>query len=133
MVRALGSRVTGRNLNVVLGTVLLAYVGFSLLDWVTTATALSSGGSEGNPIAASLYVQYGAVGLLAFKVLVVGFIVAALLLIPRRVMSLRVAVWAATAFTLVTAAVVIGNLHALQHLTNPGDLHQVLPGGVRFL
>ena len=124
---------SGHKLNAVLLAVLGAYMVFSLLDWLTTATALASGGHEGNPIAASVYVQYGAAGLFAFKALVVGVIVAALLLVPRRVMSLRVAVWAAMAFALVTAVVVVGNLHALQHLTNGGDLHQVLPSNVRFL
>jgi hypothetical protein len=125
--------VSGRNLNAILLSVLLAYVGFSLLDWTTTTTALASGGQEGNPIAASVWIQYGAVGLLAFKALIVAVIIAVLMLIPRRVMSVRVAVWVATAFTLATAATVIGNLHALQHLTNGGDLYQVLRSDVRFL
>ena len=124
---------SGRNLKAILITVLIAYVVFSLLDWLTTATALASGGREGNPIASSIYVQYGAAGLLAFKAIVVGVIIAILVRMPRRVMSLRLAVWAATAFTLVTAAAVVGNLHALQHLTNGGELHQLLPDNVRFL
>jgi threonine/homoserine efflux transporter RhtA len=133
VVRTLGSRISKDNLNAVFLAVLGAYVIFSLLDVITTAVALASGGREGNPIAASVYSQYGAVGLFGFKVLIVGVIIAALVFVPRKVMSKRVAVWAATVFTLATAVAVVGNLHALQGLANPGDLHQVLPANVRFV
>ena len=74
---------------------LIAYALFSLLDWMTTARALPQGGHEGNPIAALLYEQFGSAGLLLFKAIVVALIIAVLVLIPRRVMSQRVAVWVA--------------------------------------
>jgi hypothetical protein len=96
--------------------VLVAYALFSLFDWLTTSTALPAGGREGNPIAASLYTEYGSAGLLVFKVLVVAVIVGVLVFIPRRVMSQRVAVWVATGFVILTAVAVIGNVHALASL-----------------
>lgn len=114
--RALRSEVSKRDKDVVFRFVLLAYALFSLLDWMTTSTALEVGGRERNPIAASLYAQYGSAGLLLFKVLVVGVIVAVLVRIPRRIMSQRVAVWVATAFVVVTAVAVLGNIHALSTL-----------------
>jgi hypothetical protein len=118
MVRALRSEVSLRGRNTAFRLVLIAYVLFSLLDWVTTTTALPQGGHEGNPLAASLYTQFGAAGLLTFKVLVVALIIGVLVFIPRRVMSQRVAVWVATAFVVATAVAVIGNVHALASLQN---------------
>jgi Domain of unknown function (DUF5658) len=118
MLRALRSEVSHRDRNAAFRLVLTAYALFSLLDWVTTSTALPQGGRESNPIAASLYTQYGSVGLLAFKALVVAVIVGVLVFIPRRVMSQRVAVWVATAFVVLTAVAVIGNVHALASLQN---------------
>ncbi len=104
--------------------VLAAYVVVSVLDWVTTASALPQGGREGNPIAASLYSQYGSAGLLLFKGVVVAVIITILVLIPRRIMSRRVAVWVGTAFVAITAFAVIGNLHALASLSpGPWDFH----------
>jgi hypothetical protein len=58
--------------------------------------------------------------LLLFKVLVVTLIVGVLLRIPRRIMSQRVAVWVATAFVVVTALAVIGNVEALRSLPAAG-------------
>jgi Domain of unknown function (DUF5658) len=107
--------------------VLAAYAFFSLLDWLTTATALPQGGREGNPLAASLYAQYGSAGLLFFKAVVVAFIIGVLALIPRRVMSQRVAVWVATAFVVLTAVAVIGNVHALASLQNGNLQPQSFP------
>ena len=89
-----------------------AYVLFSLFDWVTTAFALASGGSEGNPVAASVFASFGDAGLLAFKALVVAVIVAVLVLIPRRVMSLRLATWVAAIFAVISAFIVIHNVQA---------------------
>lgn len=116
MLRVLRSEVSLRGRNVAFGLVLSAYTLFSLLDWLTTTTALPAGGREGNPIAASLYTEYGPTGLLVFKTLVVAVIIGVLVFIPRRVMSQRVAVWVATAFVIVTAAAVVGNVHALASL-----------------
>ena len=95
-----------------------AYVLFSLFDWVTTVVSLAAGGAEGNPIAASVFSMFGSAGLLVFKALVVGLIIAILLLIPRRVMSLRVATWVAAAFAVVSAVTVIHNVQAYGSLVN---------------
>jgi hypothetical protein len=118
MLRALRSEVSLNGRNAAFRLVLVAYALFSLLDWVTTTTALPQGGREGNPLAASLYTEFGSAGLLAFKVLTVAVIIGVLIFIPRRVMSQRVAVWVATAFVVVTAVAVIGNVHALASLQN---------------
>jgi Domain of unknown function (DUF5658) len=126
MLQALRSEVSARDRTMAFRLVLGAYAFFSLLDWLTTATALPQGGREGNPLAASLYAQYGSAGLLFFKAVVVAFIIGALALIPRRVMSQRVAVWVGTAFVVITAVAVIGNVHALASLSHgPYDVHQV--------
>ncbi len=132
MLRALRSEVSLRDRNAAFRLVLIAYALLSLLDWLTTTTALPQGGREGNPIAASLYMQYGSVGLLAFKALVVAVIVGVLVFIPRRVMSQRVAVWVATAFVVLTAVAVIGNVHALASLQNDNLQPQSFPH-VRFI
>ena len=120
MLRILGSNVGTRGRDAALRAVIVAYALFSLADWTTTAIALALGARERNPIAASLYYQYGAAGLLLFKVLVVTLIVGVLLRIPRRIMSQRVAVWVATAFVVVTALAVIGNVEALRSLPAGG-------------
>jgi hypothetical protein len=120
MLRILSSDVGMRGRDAALRFVIVAYAVFSLADWITTATALALGARERNPIAASLYSQYGAAGLLFFKVLVVTLIVGVLLRIPRRIMSQRVAVWVATAFVVVTAVAVIGNVEALGTLPAAG-------------
>lgn len=91
---------------------LFTYVLFSLFDWVTTAVALEAGGTEGNPLAASVFSMFGSSGLLVFKALAVVAIVAILLAMPRRIMSLRVATWIAAAFAVVSAVIVISNAHA---------------------
>jgi Domain of unknown function (DUF5658) len=127
MLRALRSEVSLRDRNAAFRLVLIAYAFVSLLDWVTTATAIPQGGREGNPIAASLYSQYGSAGLLTFKALVVAVIIGVLVYIPRRVMSQRIAVWVATAFVVVTAAAVIGNVHALASLQNGNLQPQSFP------
>jgi nitrate reductase gamma subunit len=101
---------------VAFGLALATYALFSLLDWLTTSTALPAGGREGNPLAASLYTEYGSAGLLVFKVMVVAVIIGVLVYIPRRVMSQRVAVWVTTGFVILTAVAVIGNVHALASL-----------------
>lgn len=116
LLRALRSEVAKRDKDVIFRSVTVAYALFSLLDWMTTSTALELGGRERNPIASSLYEQYGSAGLLLFKALVVGVIIAVLIRIPRRIMSRRVAVWVATAFVVVTAIAVLGNIHALSTL-----------------
>ena len=118
MLRALRSEVSLRGSNAAFGLVLMAYALFSVLDWLTTATALPAGGREANPVAASLYTQYGSPGLLVFKAVVVAVIIGVLVFISRRIMSKRVAVWVATAFVVITALAVVGNVHAfasLQH------------------
>lgn len=120
LLRTLRSEVSTRDRKAVFHLVIISYALFSVLDWMTTTTALSLGGRERNPIAASLYVQYGSPGLLLFKALVVAAIVAVLVLIPRRIMSQRVAVWVATAFVVITALAVLGNVHALGTL--PADV-----------
>lgn len=127
MLRALRSEVSLRDRNAAFCVVLIAYALVSLLDWVTTATAIPQGGREGNPIAASLYTQYGSAGLLTFKALVVAVIIGVLVYIPRRVMSQRIAVWVATAFVVVTALAVIGNVHALASLQNGNLQPQSFP------
>jgi Domain of unknown function (DUF5658) len=127
MLRALRSEVSLRDRNAAFLFVLIAYALFSLLDWVTTTTALPQGGREGNPIAASLYTEYGPAGLLAFKALIVALIIGVLVFIPRRVMSQRVAVWVTTAFVVVTAVAVIGNVHALASLQNGNLQPQSFP------
>jgi Domain of unknown function (DUF5658) len=127
MLRALRSEVSLRDRNAAFLFVLIAYALFSLLDWVTTTTALPQGGREGNPIAASLYTEYGPAGLLTFKALIVALIIGVLVFIPRRVMSQRVAVWVTTAFVVVTALAVIGNVHALASLQNGNLQPQSFP------
>jgi hypothetical protein len=116
MLRVLRSEVGLRGRNVAFGLVLVTYALFSLFDWLTTSTALPAGGREGNPIAASLYTEYGSTGLLVFKTLVVAAIVGVLVFIPRRIMSQRVAVWVTTGFVIATALAVLGNVHALASL-----------------
>jgi Domain of unknown function (DUF5658) len=127
MLRALRSEVSLRDRNAAFRLVLIAYAIFSLLDWVTTTTALPQGGLEGNPLAASLYTQFGPAGLLIFKALIVAVIIGVLVFIPRRVMSQRVAVWVATAFVVATAVAVIGNVHALASLQNGNLQPQSFP------
>jgi Domain of unknown function (DUF5658) len=127
MLRSLRSEVSTRDRIAALRLVLIAYALFSFLDWITTATALAQGGRERNPIAASLYAQYGSPGLLLFKVLVVALIIGVFMVIPRRVMSLRIAVWVATAFVAFTALAVIGNVHALASLTHSAGQYQSVP------
>lgn len=109
---------------------LSAYVLFSLLDWITTAVALAAGGTEGNPIAASVFSVFGNAGLLVFKAVVVAIIIAALMLIPRRIMSLRVATWIGAIFAVVAAVTVIHNVQAyislLQHPHTP-PYHSTAP------
>jgi membrane-bound metal-dependent hydrolase YbcI (DUF457 family) len=119
----LRAEVSTRDRNTVFRFVVAAYALFSLLDWMTTTTALALGGRERNQIAASLYQQYGSAGLLLFKGLVVAVIVAVLVRIPRRIMSLRVAVWVATGFVVITALAVLGNVHALETLPGAGLRH----------
>jgi Domain of unknown function (DUF5658) len=127
MLRALRSEVSARDRNAAFRLVLVAYAFFSLLDWMTTATALPQGGSESNPIAVSLYDQYGSAGLLLFKALIVTLIIGVLVIIPRKVMSQRIAMWVATAFVVVTAVAVIGNVHALASLTHGNLQPQSFP------
>ena len=109
--RLLG-RVSNRDGRAVLLFALFTYVLFSLFDWVTTAVALDAGGAEGNPLAASVFSMFGSGGLLVFKALVVAVILAVLLWIPRRIMSLRVATWVALVFAVLSAVIVISNVHA---------------------
>src|SRR5438270_916326 len=70
-----------------------AYVVFGLLDCVTTAMALARGGREGNQLAASIYADHGLLSLFAFKAVVVAFIIAVLVWLPR-----RLAAWVTTVF-----------------------------------
>ena len=91
--------------------VALAYVAFSLGDCVTTAYVLAHGGRERNPIASSLYGSYGMGALVAFKAAVVAVILVTLGFLPR-----RPAVWVATAFCVIAALAVAGNLQAFNHL-----------------
>lgn len=95
-----------------------AYVLFSLFDWTTTALSLGVGGTEGNPLAASVFSMFGNAGLLVFKAVVVAVIIAILVLMPRRVMSLRVATWIAAIFAVVSAVIVIHNVQAYASLLN---------------
>src|SRR5438132_11792390 len=90
----------------------VAYVGFGLLDCIATAAARAHGGHEGNRFAASLYEQYGIGSLFAFKLIIVTIIISGLMMIPR-----RTAVWLTTAFAGAVALAVVGNLHALSHLS----------------
>lgn len=110
------ARVSPRDDRAIFVLALAAYVLFSLFDWLTTAVALASGGAEGNPLAASVFASFGDVGLLAFKAVVVAIIIAVLVLIPRRVMSLRVATWIAAVFAVVSAVFVIHNVQAYTSL-----------------
>ena len=109
-------RVSQRDDRAIFIGALTAYGLFSLFDWVTTAVALASGGTEGNPIAASVFASFGNAGLLAFKALVVAVIVAVLVLIPRRIMSLRLATWVAAIFAVISAFIVIHNVQAYASL-----------------
>ena len=86
----------------------LTYALFSVLDVMTTVSALGEGLRERNAFGASLYDAYGAAGLWAVKGIVVSLIVGVLLAMPR-----RIAVWVGTAFAASAALAVIGNLHAL--------------------
>jgi hypothetical protein len=88
-----------------------SYVGFSLIDCVTTAEALARGLHERNPVAAALYAHFGIASLFVLKVAIVATIVTVLALMPR-----RVAVWVSLAFAGAVAAAVIDNLHALLRL-----------------
>lgn len=110
------ARVSRRDDRAIFIGALAAYGLFSLFDWVTTAVALGSGGSEGNPIAASVFASFGNAGLLAFKAIVVAVIVAVLVFIPRRIMSLRLATWVAAIFAIISAFIVIHNVHAYASL-----------------
>ena len=110
-------RLSARDGRAVFMLALTAYVLFSLFDWVTTAVALASGGSEANPVAASVFASFGDAGLLAFKAVVVTVIVAILVFIPRRIMSLRLATWVAAIFAVISAVIVIHNVQAYASLT----------------
>ena len=127
MLRALRSEASTRDRKAAFRFVLIVYALFSLLDWMTTARALPQGGHEGNPIAALLYEQFGSAGLLLFKAIVVTVIIGVLALIPRRVMSQRVAVWVGTAFVVLTALAVIDNTQALSSLPHGAPQHQSIP------
>lgn len=109
-------RVSQRDNRAIFIGALTAYGLFSLFDWITTAVALASGGTEGNPIAATVFASFGDAGLLAFKALVVALIVAVLVLIPRRIMSLRLATWVAAIFAVIAAFTVIHNVQAYASL-----------------
>ena len=86
-----------------------AYVFFSLLDCFTTSVALTGGrAAERNPVAAQVYAAHGAVGLYALKGVVVAVIVAALLVLPR-----RISVWVAVGFTAAVALAVAANLQVI--------------------
>jgi Domain of unknown function (DUF5658) len=127
MLRTLRSEVSPRDANTAFGLVAIAYGFFSFLDWMTTADALAQGGRESNPLAATLYAQYGSGALLLLKAVVVAAIIFALARIPRRVMSHRVAVWVGTAFVVATAVAVIGNAQALAALAHPAPHIQPVP------
>jgi Domain of unknown function (DUF5658) len=127
MLRALRSEVSTRLTTLAFRWVLIAYALVSVLDWVTTNSALALGGHERNPIAASLYAQYGSVALLLFKAAVVAVIIAVLARIPRRIMSERIAVWVGIAFVVVTAVAVIGNTDALASLAHGASHHAPAP------
>jgi Domain of unknown function (DUF5658) len=89
-----------------------SYVAFGLLDCVTTAVALSHGGREGNPLAASLYERFGVASLFAFKGIVIAIILAVVTILPR-----RPAAWIVTSFAAAVAFAVVGNLHAILRLS----------------
>lgn len=108
--------VSRRDGRAVLLFALFAYVLFSLFDWITTALALAAGGGEGNPVAASVFGAFGNIGLLLFKLIVVGIIIAILIFIPRRIMSLRVATWIGAIFAVTAAVIVIHNVEAYASL-----------------
>lgn len=110
------SRASPRDGRAVFILAVTAYILFSLFDWVTTAVALGSGGIEGNPLAASVFASFGDAGLLAFKGVVVAVIVAILVFIPRRIMSLRLATWVAAIFAVISAVIVIHNVQAYASL-----------------
>jgi Domain of unknown function (DUF5658) len=122
MRQGLHAEVSARGRNAPFRVVLATYAAFSLLDWFTTVSALPRGGREANPVAASLYFQYGSAGLFLFKALVVTVISPVPVLIPRQVMSQRVVTWVATAFVLVTGLAVIDNAHALAALWHGQDV-----------
>jgi Domain of unknown function (DUF5658) len=103
------SRLLSRVRDTALYCAILTYALFSVLDVVTTLSALGEGLRERNAFGASLYDAYGAAGLWAAKGIVVSLIVAVLVVMPR-----RVAVWVGTGLAVWTALVVIGNLHALR-------------------
>lgn len=109
MVRSrLLSRVDSRDRDAALYFAILTYGLFSVLDVITTVSALGDGLRERNAFGASLYDAYGAAGLWAAKGIVVSLIVGVLVVMPR-----RVAVWVGTAFAVWAALAVVGNLHAL--------------------
>jgi len=103
------TRVDNRDRNAAFLFAILSYVLFSVLDVMTTVVGLRQGLHEHSAFGASLYARYGATGLWVAKAAVVGLIVAVLSVMPR-----RVAVWVGTAFAVLTALAVIGNLHALR-------------------
>src|SRR5215472_3337824 len=110
------SRLSPRDDHAAFLLAIAAYVLFSLFDWITTAVSLEVGGAEGNPLAASVFSTFGNSGLLVFKALVVAVIIAILVVMPRRVMSLRVATWIAAIFAVVSAVIVIHNVQAYASL-----------------
>ena len=110
--RRLFARVSPRDGRAAFIFAVAAYVLFSLFDWITTAVALESGGTEGNPLAASVFSSFGDAGLLAFKAIAAGMIIAILVFIPRRIMSLRIATWVAAVFAMISAVIVIHNVQA---------------------
>ena len=110
------SRLSTRDDRAAFVLALAEYVLFSLFDWVTTALSLQVGGTEGNPLAASVFSTFGNAGLLVFKAVVVAVIIAILVLIPRRIMSLRVATWIGAIFAVVAAVIVIHNVQAYASL-----------------
>ncbi|MGH7687162.1 MAG: DUF5658 family protein [Candidatus Dormibacteria bacterium] len=128
--RRLLTRVSLKESRIAFIFVLVAYVFFSLFDWITTVIALDAGGSEGNPVAASVFSVFGNAGLLVFKAVVIAVIVAVLVFIPRRIMSLRVATWVAAVFAIVAAVIVIHNMQAylsLQHQPHGPTYHSTAP------
>lgn len=105
------SRVPQRDLNAAFVFAAASYMLFSALDVMSTVSALQGGLRERNVFGASVYASYGSAGLWALKAVVVAAIVAVLVLIPR-----RIAVWVATALTLMTAVAVVSNLQLLARL-----------------
>ena len=87
------------------------YVFFGALDCLTTASALSRGARERNPLAAYLYRHYGMVSLYAFKAAVVTLILLGLATLPR-----RIGVWVATGFAVVVGLIVVANANTLTGL-----------------